>query len=164
MEGIPIRSARRGDIPSLHALWQAMMAEHARLDPRLSMHPDAAGWMAAHLGTWVADPQRLILVAEEGARLVVGYAAARFLPFGGSPGEEREAEITELFVAPARRRRGLARRLVSRLLDLLDEKRVGSVRLQAAVGNPGALAFWRSLGFEEAELVLEREAPPAPPS
>lgn len=158
MEGIPIRNARRGDIPSLLALWQAMMAEHRRLDPRLDMHPEAAGWMAAQLGTWVGDPQRLILVAEEGARLVVGYAAARLLPFGGSPGEEREAEITEVFVAPARRRRGVARRLVSRLLDLLEEKRVGSVRLQAAVANTGALDFWRSLGFDVAETVLELES------
>lgn len=159
MEGIPIRQARRGDVPSLHALWQAMMAEHGRMDPRLDMHPDAPSHMAAQLGAWVVDPQRLVVVAEESARLIVGYGAARLLPFAGSPGEEREAEITECFVAPARRRRGLARRLVSRLLDALDEKRIASVRLQAAVANPAGIAFWRSLGFEIVETVLEREVP-----
>ncbi len=162
MEGIPIRNARRGDVPSLHALWQAMMAEHGRMDPRLGMHPEAPTHMAAQLGAWVVDPHRLMVVAEEGSRLIVGYAAARLLPFGGSPGEEREAEITEAFVAPARRRRGLARRLVSRLLDALDERRVASVRLQAAAANPAGLAFWRSLGFEVVETILEREVPRAP--
>jgi ribosomal protein S18 acetylase RimI-like enzyme len=157
MEGIPIRIARRGDVPSLHALWQAMMAEHARLDPRLAMHPEAATWMAAQLGSWIADPQRLMLVAEESARMVVGYVAARLLA-AGAPGHEREGEITDCFVAPARRRRGIARRLASRALDLLDERRVSCVRLQAAALNPGAVAFWRSLGFEPVETVLEREA------
>jgi ribosomal protein S18 acetylase RimI-like enzyme len=157
MEGIPIRIARRGDVPSLHALWQAMMAEHARLDDRLAMHAEAATWMAAQLGTWIADPQRLLLVAEESARMVVGYVAARTLPPAG-PGLEREGEITDCFVAPARRRRGIARRLASRALDLLDERRISCVRLQAAVANPGAVAFWRSLGFEPIETVLEREA------
>lgn len=163
MEGIPIRIARRGDVPSLHALWQAMMAEHARLDARLTMHPDAATWMAAQLGTWVADSQRLILVAEESARIVVGYAAARLLP-AGRAGMDREGEITECFVAPARRRRGIARRLASRLLDLLDERRVTCVRLLAAVANPGAVAFWRSLGFEPVETLLERDAEGAAPA
>jgi ribosomal protein S18 acetylase RimI-like enzyme len=156
VEGVPIRLARRGDVPSLHALWQAMMAEHARLDARLAMHPDAATWMAAQLGAWVADPQRVILVAEESARIVVGYAAARLLP-AGRTGPEREGELTECFVAPARRRRGIARRLASRVLDLLDERRVTCVRLQAAVANAGAIAFWRSLGFEHVETVLERD-------
>jgi ribosomal protein S18 acetylase RimI-like enzyme len=160
MEGVPIRAARRGDVPSLHALWQAMMAEHTRLDARLAMHPEAAAWMAAQLGGWIADPARMVLVAEEAGRLVVGYAAARVLPAAGAPGEEREGEITECFVAPARRRRGIARRLASRMLDLLDERRVTCVRLQASGANPGALAFWASLGFEPVETVLEREVQP----
>ena len=160
MEGIPIRGARRGDIPSLHALWQAMMAEHARFDPRMEVHPQAATWMAAQLGQGLSDSHRLVLVAEESARLVVGFASARLLPFGGHPGERREAELTEAFVAPARRRRGIARRLVARLIDLLDERRVTGIRLQAAARNPGALLFWRSLGFEVIETVLQRDALP----
>ena len=153
-------------MPSVHALWQAMMAEHGRLDARLAMHAEAATWMAAQLGTWIADPQRLLLVAEESTRVVVGYVAARLLP-ATAPGQEREGEITDCFVAPPRRRRGIARRLASRALDLLDERRVSCVRLQAAVSNPAAVAFWRSLGFEPVETVLERDAvgavPPRPP-
>lgn len=156
MEGIPIRTARRGDVPSLHALWQAMMAEHARLDARLQGHPEAATWMAAQLGQWIADPARIVLVGEEGQRLIVGFAAARLLPFSGGVGERREAEITECFVAPPRRRRGIARRLVSRLFDLFDERRIDVIRLQASALNPAALAFWRSLGFEVVETILER--------
>lgn len=160
MEGVPIRPARRGDVPSLHALWQAMLAEHARLDPRLAAHPDAPTYMASQLGQFVTDPHRIVLVAEEGARLVIGFVSARILPFGGAPGEQREAEIAECFIAPARRRRGVARRLVQRVLDMLDERRIASVRIQVAAQNPGALAFWRSLDFEVVETILERAQPP----
>ena len=161
MEGVPIRPARRGDVPSLHALWQAMLAEHARLDARLATHPEAPTWMATQLGQAVADPHRLVLVAEEGARLVIGFVSARILPFTGAPGEQREAEIAECFVAPARRRRGIARRLVQRVLDMLDERRIAAVRIQVAAQNPGALAFWRSLDFEVVETILERPQPPS---
>lgn len=156
MEGIPLRTARRGDLPSLHVLWQALLAEHARLDPRLGVHPGAAAWLASHLAEALHDPERVLLVAEEGGRLVVGFVSARLLPAG--PGEPREAEIGELFVAPPRRRRGLARRLAQRAMDLLYERGAREVRLQAAVHNPGAQAFWRSLGFEPVETLLQRPA------
>lgn len=156
MEGIPLRAARRGDLPSLHVLWQALLAEHARLDPRLSVHPGAAEWLAAHVAEALQDPARVLLVAEEGGRLVVGFVSARLLP--AAPGEAREAEIGDLFVAQPRRRRGIARRLAQRAMDVLYERGAREVRLQAATSNPEALAFWRSLGFEPVELLLQRPA------
>lgn len=156
MEGIPLRMARRGDLPSLHVLWQALLAEHARLDPRLSVHPGAGAWLATHLAEALQDPGRVLLVAEEGGRLVVGFVSARLLP--AVPGEPLEAEVGEVFVAPPRRRRGIARRLVQRALDLLQERGAQHARLQVAVRNPGALAFWQGLGFEPVETLLQRPA------
>ncbi|MFM8979955.1 MAG: N-acetyltransferase family protein [Planctomycetia bacterium] len=156
MEGIPLRMARRGDLPSLHVLWQALLAEHARLDPRLCVHPGAGTWLAAHLAEALGDPQRVLLVAEEGGRRVVGFVSARLLP--EVPGEPREAEVGDCFVVPPRRRRGIARRLVQRALDLLQERGAQHARLQVAVRNPDALAFWRGLGFEPVETLLQRPA------
>ena len=53
-----------------------------------------------------------------------------------------------------------ARRLTGRLLDLLYEMDVSTVRLAVAVGNDAAPAFWKSMGWEDLELVLQREVPP----
>ena len=77
MEGVPIRSARRGDVPSLLLLWTAMMQENSRTDPRLALHPHAREHMAGLFGPWLQDPERVIVVAEEDSRVIVGYAAGR---------------------------------------------------------------------------------------
>jgi ribosomal protein S18 acetylase RimI-like enzyme len=157
MEAVPIRPARRGDVPSLLLLWGAMLEENARLDARLAVHPDAKEHMARALAAWVEDPQRVVLVAEEDGRLVVGYAAGVLAGSGGVQGPARVAQVTDCFVVPARRRRGCGRRLVSRMHDVLFERGAECVRLTASARNASSQAFWASLGYEPLEEVLERE-------
>ena len=156
MEGLPIRLARRGDIPSLLLLWTAMMREFAELDPRFEPHPKAREHMAATFAKRLQEPDRILVVAEEGGRMIVGFAAGIVLPGNGWQVPERLGRISDVYVAPPRRRLGIARRLAGRVLDLLYEKGVGTVRLAAAVQNDAALAFWRAQGWAELETVLER--------
>ena len=164
MEGIPIRNARRGDIPALLMLWTAMRQENARLDPRLAMHPHAKEHQAQQFGTWLHENDRVLVVAEEGSRLIVGYAAGRVAPGTGWHRPEHIGEVTDLFVASPRRRRGLARRMVGRIGDMLYELNVDTVRLQVAARNDSALAFWRAIGWDVLEEILEwpGEIPAAP--
>ncbi len=165
MEGLPIRAARRGDIPSLLLLWTAMMKEFASLDPRFAAHPKAREQMAASFAAWMQDPERTVVVAEEGGRMIVGFAAAVIVPGNGWQVPQRLGRISDVYVAPPRRRKGIARRLAGRLLDLLYEKGVDTVRLAAAANNPAALDFWRTVGWADLELVLERPVErPAEPS
>lgn len=155
MEGIPIRTARRGDIPSLLLLWTAMMEENAKLEPRLAMHPHAKEHMAGVFGEWLHDPERILVVAEQDRRLVVGYAAGRVAPGTGWHAPHRVGEVTDCFVVPPRRRQGLARRMVGRLCDMLYELNVDTVRLQVAALNESALGFWKAIGWEVLEEILE---------
>jgi ribosomal protein S18 acetylase RimI-like enzyme len=159
VEGIPIRNARRGDVPSLLLLWTAMMRENAAIDPRLGVHPRAREHMAAEFARWIRDPKRIVVVAEEAGRLVVGFAAALVSPGNGWQVPARLGRISDIFVVPPRRRNGLGRRLAGRLLDLLYEKGVDTVRLAVAVHSEDARAFWESVGWEILEVVLEKEAP-----
>jgi ribosomal protein S18 acetylase RimI-like enzyme len=160
MEAVPIRPARRGDVPSLLLLWTAMAEENERADPRFAIHPDAKEHMARALSAWVDDPARVVLVAEEAGRLVIGYAAGSVTTGGGIQGPLRLGQVTDCFVVPARRRRGIARRLAARVHDLLVERGAETVRLQVVARNESSVAFWRSLGYEALEDVLERPAVP----
>jgi ribosomal protein S18 acetylase RimI-like enzyme len=162
VDAIPIRTARRGDVPSLLMLWGAMVDENARLDPRLSVHPDAREHMSRSLAAWVDDPSRVVLVAEEGRRLIVGFAAGHLTDGDGLHASRQLGQVTDCFVAPARRRSGCGRRLVSRLHDLLSEKGAECVRLQVASRNEASQAFWKSLGYEVLEEVFERPATARP--
>ena len=158
MEGLPIRNARRGDIPSLILLWTAMLAENERLDGRLAIHPRAKEYMASQFSAWLHDNDRILVVAEENGRVPVGYAAARVAPGTGWHKPLRIGEITDCFVVAPRRRRGIARRMVGRLMDLLYEKDTDTVRCRVVAANPASLAFWQSMGWEILEEILEREA------
>ncbi len=158
MEGVPIRSARRGDIPSLMMLWEALMRENREADPRLALHPRAKEYMAAQFASWLQDRERFLVVAEEGGRMVVGYAAAAIKDASEWHVPTRIAEITDCFVAPPRRRRGIARRLIGRLLDTLNEKDIDAVQLQTSAKNPEAESFWESMGWEVMEVVFEKPA------
>ena len=177
MDAVPIRAARRGDVPSLLLLFQAMTAENARIDARFAVHPDAAEHMSRAFLSWVDDPNRVVLVAEEGQRLLVGYAAGVLSPGDGLGAHARIGQVTDCFVVPARRRKGVARRLAGRLFDLLLERGAEAVRLQVVAQNEAARAFWASLGYAPLQEILERAvgaasgagaaaphpAPPPPP-
>ncbi len=156
MEAIPIRTARRADVPSLLMLWGAMLEENAKGDPRLAVHADAREYQTRAFSSWVDDPARVVLVAEEANHLVVGYAAANVVTGNGIQAPARIGQVTDCFVAPRRRRRGIGRRLVSRLLDLLSERGADVVRLQVSAKNEESVAFWASQGWEVLEEVLER--------
>ena len=87
--------------------------------------PEAAPW----------DPAGYeILVAELDNR-VVGFLVTRTVTDG-------ELEILNLAVAPPYRRRGIARSLVKLVLS-------GTVFLEVRESNSAALAFYKSLGFQE---------------
>lgn len=63
--------------------------------------------------------------------------------------------LRQFFVAPERRRQGIGR---AALQWLLAEgwKGAGRVRLDVLVGNAAGLAFWRSVGFADYCLTMER--------
>jgi len=55
--------------------------------------------------------------------------------------------ITSLFVHPDHRRRGIARRLLDRLLADAARARLDAVRLEVVAQNAGAIRLYESLGF-----------------
>ena len=158
MEGIPIRVARRGDIPSLVLLWNAQMEETAKLDPRLGLHTRAREHAMQRFADWLGDERRFVVVAEEDRRLVVGFAAAVLEDGSGWQMPRMLGRITDCYVAPPRRRAGLGRRLVGRLTDLLYEGGAESARVAVAAQSEGALSFWRSVGWADLETVVQRDA------
>ena len=160
MEGVPIRNARRGDIPSLLLLWGAMMKELAACDARFTLHPRAREHKTAQFQEWIRDDKHLVVVAEEGGRLVIGFAIAWIANGNGWQIPNLLGRVSDIYGAPPRRRLGVGRRLTGRLLDLLYEAGVDTVRLAVAVGNEAAHTFWQSMGWEDLELVLQREVEP----
>ena len=90
------------------------------------------------------DPETLAVVACD-ATHIQGFAVMQF-------GAER-AHLVLLCVEPAQQRRGIGRRLDSWLLRSAQVAGMQSIQLELRADNAPALAFYRQLGYAEAQLV-----------
>ena len=143
-----LRPATSADLDTVVTLWFGLMEHHRRLNDRFWQPRENAGEiMRAWLGEPEGDERRCLLVAEvEGE--VAGFIHGQ-LTGGPPPMVPRcDGEISDLYVAPAFRRQGLARALVGALTGWFAAHGADKVLLSAAVQNPEAVGFWTSQGFE----------------
>ena len=98
----------------------------------------------------LADPQRtfaaaggVLVVAELGGRIA---AMGGFRPADDVPGR---VEILRVRVHPARRRLGLGTAIMSTLETGAAARGYRQAWLDTATNQPGAMAFYRSLGYDE---------------
>jgi ribosomal-protein-alanine N-acetyltransferase len=88
------------------------------------------------------------LVAEEG-RSAGGGTAPRLLGYVVALVMADEGEIADLAVAPAARRRGIARTLLERATVEVVEAGVRALYLEVRESNAAARALYAALGFEQ---------------
>ncbi|WP_294981761.1 ribosomal protein S18-alanine N-acetyltransferase [Tabrizicola sp.] len=112
---------------------EALAALHARC---FRMPPP---WSDADFAGFLADPLTFLLV-EGDAGFLLGRAVAG------------EAELLTLAVAPEARRRGLARKLVSRFLYQARLRGAEAAFLEVSAENAAAIALYESAGFSRSGL------------
>ena len=86
----------------------------------------------------------LLAIDRDNNDQVVGYVGCWAL--------SGEGDITNVAVAPAYRRKGVARKILERLIELLKEQQVTAVTLEARASNTPAIALYQSLGFKSVGL------------
>ena len=128
--------------------------------------PEAAHWSRRQyedlFGALGDGPRRLFLVVEESAEAAehrtesptgAGSSSSRlvFRTLGFLIAREinPEWELENIVVAPATRRKGLATRLLTALLDRARETNSERVFLEVRESNQAAGAFYARLGFEQ---------------
>lgn len=98
------------------------------------------------------------LILDEQA--VIGYFVLSFgfdLEFGG-----RQATLTELYLVPGQRRRGVGTRALRFVEQTLSELGIGALELQAEQDNAEALACYLKFGMQaHARIPLSKEIPTA---
>lgn len=118
---------------------RAHVAQIAALEEACFADP----WSERSVASELENPLSLWLVAlEDGA--VAGYV--------GSQSVLGEADMMNLAVAPAYRRRGIARALLAALEQALDARQVGSLCLEVRAGNAPAIALYTACGYRQVGL------------
>jgi len=107
------------------------------------------------VGAQLRDPDTAVFVAGP-ADAPGGFASVRVAHAPPIHPETVRAELTDLFVTPARRRGGWGRALVHAAARWAAERGAPRVEVRVSVRNPEGQAFWRALGYAEHMDVLER--------
>jgi phosphinothricin acetyltransferase len=149
------RPARRSDVAAVAALWSALVEEHAALDRAFALRAGAAAELPATIERMLRDPAAALWVWEAPAG-VAGFCAARRCAAPPAAAERARVEITELAVAPAARRRGAGRALVSAALAWAAAGGAERIEVRVAARNAAGQGFWRALGFADFVDVLDR--------
>ena len=97
-------------------------------------------WPESSIRDELANPLSLWLVALDTER-VVGYI--------GSQSVLGEADILNVAVDPAYRRRGIAEQLLLRLEDVLRDQSVYSLTLEVRPSNLAAVSLYEKIGYHQ---------------
>ena len=136
-----IRPATEADLPVLEELWQSFATEVPE-SPWQDVDPDEELREIAQI---VAGEVALLAEDDDGTPL--GFVLARR---EGS----RLGRITDLYVAPALRRQGVAASLVLEASAWLQQLGLEYVRLEVVASNTAARAVYDRWGFDEEEVTL----------
>ena len=126
IDGIEIRSAATGDIDAIH---------------RVEVGAFAAPWRREFFEAELQLPGRLTLVAVDRAGELAGYLFAMFI--------FEEMHVNKIAVSASFRRRGIARALMDRCLELARKSGIHVISLEVRSSNEGAQAFYRTLEFTD---------------
>jgi ribosomal protein S18 acetylase RimI-like enzyme len=152
-----VRSARMQEMDRVAALWALITEHHGSLDPlfRMRRGPVAEGELRELLGALFRDPDADILVFDIGGT-PEGLCIVRIDRAPPILEETERAEITDLGVRPALRRRGIGRRLVEEAQVWVRDRGVSRIEIQVAHGNVEGQAFWRSMDYGDLLDVLHK--------
>ena len=128
MSDIIISEGRATDLPDIMTMMEAAF------DPRFGE-------------AWTAS-QCLSLLAMPGTRLTIARAAAQPVGFALARSSVGEGELMMLGVIPAARRCGIARQLLSNVVENARTTSLGVVFLEVRAGNPAAQLYVTE-GFEK---------------
>ena len=147
----PPRLALPEDVPALVALSGLLVREAEGVAPSPLFLQRTRDLTLEALN----DPDCRIYLIEAGAPpAAIATRRVEIRRSGG--GAPAMGFITEVFVEPDFRRRGLTRSLLARAEGFLREKEVDEIRLETQLGHAAAETFWRRQGFQPFRAVWRR--------
>jgi ribosomal protein S18 acetylase RimI-like enzyme len=133
------RRATAADAPALAAMNRQLIRDEGHRN-RMSQSE-----LEVRMTQWLGGEYEAILF--EGPEQTVGYALFRRGP--------EYVYLRQFFIRPECRRQGFGRAAMAWLCQ--HAWRGERVRVEVLVGNAVAISFWRSMGFQDYCLTLERD-------
>ena len=140
--------ATEAHVPAIIEVWKEFMAFHADFDLRFPITPDAHVNMEKHLRELMTSSDNLVLIAEDGNR-VVGYSIAIIAQRNPMFVKRTYGDISDMAVTKTYRRRGAGEQMLSQIIEWFKLKNVRRIELSVVSNNPIGYPFWRKHGFKD---------------
>ncbi|MEO0600261.1 MAG: GNAT family N-acetyltransferase [Myxococcota bacterium] len=156
-----LRPAARTDVDAILPLLMELADNGFRVDVRYRLRDHRRALLRAHvLESWFGRflPFPPCWVAEHDGQ-IVGMVSGEPLVVHAVMDQPPTAAITDLWVQPPFRRRGIARQLVETFREAATKAGYLRVELSTLARDEQALAFWRAMGFVDLRVTLSLESP-----
>ncbi len=165
------RPLRRGDVAHLAELRFKYLAETARLEPRMRLIPEARDRVTQAVTAWHGQEDLIVFVAEVppppgspparesdagDSPPLSGYAVGLYSVWPPIWRTQRVGEVSEVFVLPELRGKGIGRALLAALCGALSRRGAEVLRAPVPVRNEPSVARFRALGFEPLMRRMDR--------
>lgn len=159
MSGFTVRPACEGDLPAMGRLGALLLREHHAFDPRRFMAPgpDPEGGYAWFLGTQLAEPDVLLLVAEADGGAIAGYLYAAVEPRSWKELRDESGLVHDVAVDEPFRGRGIATALMNEAASWFTARGLPRVVLWTAEHNAAGQRLFAGLGFRRTMIEMTRE-------
>ena len=157
-----VRRATPADLPTIGRLGALLVEEHYDFDPRrfLPAGPGTSAGYASFIGTQLEDPDKAVLVADDGGD-VVGYAYAAIEGYDYMALRGPAGVLHDVIVDPERRGRGVGRLLLEAALAFFRSRGVPRAVLSTAARNEAAQRLFARMGFRRTmiEMTIDLDDP-----
>ena len=152
-----MRPLRPNEVDKLIVLWKEFLNDQSAIDGLIPTNEENIRRMLEFVNKLVAEDPRQVLVAQEEENLI-GYLMfqrqSKTTPLQTS---RSWAYISDLYVVPNQRRRGVGRSLLKACLDDLRSSGVSHVRLSVWLENHNAMRLYEQVGFKDYMHIMEAE-------
>jgi ribosomal protein S18 acetylase RimI-like enzyme len=159
MSAVAIRRATPADLPQIGPLAAQLVRQHHERDPGRFFMPDRVEegyvWW---FGRELQRDKAVLLVAEQG-QAIVGYAYATLEERDFNQLLDAHAAVHDIVVGSHVRRAGVGRRLLTALIEVLEQLGAPRIVLHTMVDNLAAQALFRAVGFRATMFEMTRNAP-----
>ena len=149
-----IRPLGRDEVEKLLGLWKEFMNDPLAIDKPIPTHDENVKKQREFVSSLLEEDPGQVLVAVESGELV-GYLMFQREVRPPLEMNHKLSYVTDLYVKPKYRRRGVARKLLQSCLNTLREKGATDVQLRVWHMNQGAIALYRQLGFKNRMITMQ---------
>jgi ribosomal protein S18 acetylase RimI-like enzyme len=151
---IGIREARIGDLGDAVDLWEQMAEHHTRLSHHFTLSEEGKDRYSKYLAKKFSERSTKLVVATHSGR-VIGFMLCLLSPNVPVFKERTIGVVSDVYVRPEFRMRGVAREMLKVGLRWFHKNRVTSVQLSVAAANFEARSAWGQLGFKP-HMIMNR--------